>query len=41
MCGDDETIHNMPFDVDYNGVFAAILTADRIGKNYKSMLGGT
>ncbi len=31
-CAPGETIHNMPFEVTTEMVFAAILTANRIGK---------
>ncbi|WP_319202299.1 glycerol dehydrogenase [uncultured Ilyobacter sp.] len=34
-CAPGETIHNMPFLVTPEKVFAAILTADRIGKEYR------
>lgn len=35
-CDINETIHNMPFEVDCDKVYAAILTADSIGKNFKT-----
>ena len=34
-CIPEESIHSMPFPVTPESVAAAILTADRIGKNYK------
>ena len=34
-CDVNETIHNMPFDVDCEQVYAAILAADSLGKNFK------
>ncbi|WP_251862396.1 glycerol dehydrogenase [Clostridium sp. Marseille-Q2269] len=34
-CADGETIFNMPFEVTYQDVYAAILTADNLGKLYK------
>lgn len=33
-CGPLETIHNMPFDVTPEMVFAAILTADKLGRQF-------
>ncbi|REJ13473.1 MAG: glycerol dehydrogenase [Caldibacillus debilis] len=33
-CSEGETIHNMPFKVTPDDVYAAILTADSIGKGY-------
>ncbi|WP_432416336.1 hypothetical protein [Thermoanaerobacterium thermosaccharolyticum] len=35
-CAPDETIHNMPFKVVAADVYAAILSADAIGKMYKN-----
>lgn len=34
-CDVNETIHNMPFEVDCEQVYAAILAADSLGKNFK------
>ena len=34
-CVVNETIHNMPFEVDCEQVYAAILAADSLGKNFK------
>ena len=34
-CADGETIFNMPFEVTVDDVYAAILTADSIGENFK------
>lgn len=34
-CAEGETIHNMPFKVTPDDVYAAILTADSLGKLYK------
>ena len=34
-CDVNETIHNMPFEVDCEQVYAAILAADSRGKNFK------
>ena len=34
-CDVNETIHNMPFEVDCEQVYAAILAADSLGKNLK------
>lgn len=34
-CAEGETIHNMPFKVCPDDVYAAILTADKLGKLYK------
>ena len=34
-CDINETIHNMPFEVDCDKVYAAILTADCIGKKFR------
>ena len=34
-CVEGETIHNMPFNVDSEDVYAAILTADALGKEYQ------
>jgi glycerol dehydrogenase len=34
-CAEGETIHNMPFDVTKEDVYAAILSADKIGRMYK------
>lgn len=31
-CAEDETIHNMPFKVTPDDVYAAILAADRLGR---------
>lgn len=33
-CAEGETIHNMPFEVTPESVYAAILTADALGKKY-------
>lgn len=33
-CGEGETIHNMPFDITADDVYAAILTADSMGEAY-------
>lgn len=33
-CADGETIHNMPFPVNAQGVYAAVLTADRLGQRW-------
>ena len=33
-CAEGETIHNMPFKVTPDDVFAAILTADQLGQKY-------
>lgn len=35
-CVEGETIHNMPFDVTSEDVYAAILAADALGKVYKA-----
>lgn len=35
-CAEGETIHNMPFKVTPNDVYAAILAADELGKAYKN-----
>lgn len=35
-CAEGETIYNMPFEVNVNDVYAAILTADSLGKNFCS-----
>ncbi|MGI5998538.1 MAG: glycerol dehydrogenase, partial [Lutispora sp.] len=37
-CVESETIHNMPFKVTPEDVYAAILTADAMGENYKNNL---
>lgn len=34
-CDVNETIHNMPFEVDCEQVYAAILAADSLGKDFK------
>lgn len=34
-CDVNETIHNMPFEVDCEQVYASILAADSLGKNFK------
>lgn len=34
-CAEGETIHNMPFEVTAENVYAAILTADALGESYK------
>lgn len=39
-CVPEESIHSMPFPVAEGDVMAAILTADRIGKNYKENMMG-
>lgn len=33
-CAEGETIYNMPFDVDSDKVYAAILTADQLGREW-------
>lgn len=33
-CAENETIHNMPFKVTPDDVYAAILAADSIGKRF-------
>lgn len=33
-CAEDDTLHNMPFEVTPESVYAAILAADRIGQYY-------
>ena len=33
-CADGDTLHNMPFPVDADSVYAAILAADELGKYY-------
>ena len=33
-CADADTLHNMPFPVDADSVYAAILAADELGKYY-------
>lgn len=33
-CADSDTLHNMPFPVDADSVYAAILAADELGKYY-------
>lgn len=33
-CADNETIYNMPFEVDSDQVFAAIMAADRMGRDW-------
>jgi len=33
-CAEGETIHNIPFKVTPDMVYAAILTADKLGKEY-------
>ena len=33
-CADSDTLHNMPFPVDAESVYAAILAADELGKYY-------
>ena len=38
-CINEESIHSMPFPVTVESVAAAIVTADALGKNYKSMHG--
>ena len=35
-CIPEESIHAMPFPVTEDAVASAILTADRVGKNYKT-----
>lgn len=35
-CVEDETIHNMPFKVTADDVYAAILTTDQLGQKYAS-----
>lgn len=35
-CAEGETIHNMPFEVTSDNVYAAILAADALGKIYKA-----
>ena len=35
-CAEGETIHNMPFPVDPQSVYAAILAADRLGAQWRS-----
>lgn len=34
-CAEEETIHNMPFEVTPDMVYAAILAADRLGRQYR------
>lgn len=33
-CADNETIYNMPFEVDSDQVYAAIMAADRMGRDW-------
>ena len=33
-CAEGETIYNMPFDIDSDKVYAAILTADQLGREW-------
>ncbi|HIW94616.1 MAG TPA: glycerol dehydrogenase [Candidatus Flavonifractor merdipullorum] len=35
-CADGDTLHNMPFPVTPESVYAAILAADQLGKQYKA-----
>ena len=34
-CADTDTLHNMPFEVNADMVYAAIMGADAMGKAYK------
>ena len=34
-CADTDTLHNMPFEVNADMVYAAIMGADALGKAYK------
>lgn len=38
-CIEEESVHSMPFPITVEGVCAAIITADKIGKNYKMSRG--
>lgn len=38
-CIEEESVHSMPFPITVEGVSAAIITADKIGKNYKMYRG--
>ena len=35
-CIAEESVHSMPFPISVESVAAAIITADRLGRNYKS-----
>ena len=36
-CADSDTLHNMPFEVTPESVYAAILTADALGRRYAEL----
>ena len=36
-CADSDTLHNMPFEVTPDSVYAAILTADALGRHYAAL----
>lgn len=38
VCSPDDTVHNMPFTVEPEDVYAAILGADQLGKYYKTKM---
>ena len=38
-CIPEESIHSMPFPITVEGVAAAIITADKVGRDYKTMRG--